>query len=421
MIGEYETSKTLGTGAFGTVYLASRKGSDELYAIKSISKQKILRSQMGSQVKKEISIMKGLDHPNIVGIYEVLMSTQFLYIVMEFASGGELYSKITRSGKLSENQCRRYARHLCSALSYCHSKNVCHRDIKPQNILLDGHDNAVLADFGFASIMEVEELVKGSEETEGLGDHMDEFSGALDLDGASDGSRRTMVGESKVMKAMSTICGTTAYMAPEILHREKYFGDKADIWSLGVVFFVLLVGFMPFKDEDQIKEKFIIPKSVSREASDFITRMLVLSPEGRASAERLMEHHWISDECDSVRRSRFSDKDDSFSSEDTSDDGDVSLDFELTCVRIPDADELLTSVEKSMTFNGWNVRRVPGSIKASHMSSHGLVMVDVTTSPVDPRGHRLHIRHANIARDLHANVMSDLQNLLITEIVEVYN
>ena len=90
--------KTLGTGAFGTVKLAKKKNSETLYAIKSISKQSILRSQMGAQVKKEISIMKDLDHPNIVQIFEVLMSTEYLYIVMDFVSGGELYSKITRTG-----------------------------------------------------------------------------------------------------------------------------------------------------------------------------------------------------------------------------------------------------------------------------------------------------------------------------------
>ena len=157
MIGDYTTTKTLGTGAFGTVKLATKRGSDVLYAIKSISKQSILRSQMGSQVKKEISIMKSLDHPNVVQIFEVLMSTEYLYIVMDFVSGGELYNKITRTGKLSDGDCRRYVRQLCSALNYCHARNVCHRDIKPQNILLDSYDNVLLADFGFASIMEVEE------------------------------------------------------------------------------------------------------------------------------------------------------------------------------------------------------------------------------------------------------------------------
>jgi serine/threonine protein kinase len=407
MIGEYETSRTLGTGAFGTVYLASRKNSDVLYAIKSISKQKILRSQMGTQVKKEISIMKGLDHPNIVGIYEVLMSTQFLYIVMEFAPGGELFSKITRTGKLAEVECRRYARHLCSALSYCHSKNVCHRDIKPQNILLDAHDNAVLADFGFASIMEVEEEVKmiSSDASDD-----DEFTGAVDFEGEGDLCGRTMEEDSRRMKAMSTICGTTAYMAPEILKRKKYFGDKADIWSLGVVFFVLLIGFMPFKEQDEEKTSFSIPKFVSREASDFVKQMLVLSPEERATASRLLKHEWISNEGDVVRRVSpvLSFNSDSISS-DSTDDGDLSNDFEIACVGIPNGDTILSLAEKCMEKVGWKTRRLAGSMKASSMTSYGLVMVDLTTT-----SSTLHVRHVNLAKDLHAKVISNLKNLLVT-------
>ncbi|CAM9134129.1 unnamed protein product, partial [Sphacelaria rigidula] len=255
MIGEYEATRVLGTGAFGTVKLAKKKNSDVLYAIKSISKQSILRSQMGSQVKKEISIMKVLDHPNIVQIVEVLMSTENLYIVMDYVSGGELYAKITRGGKLSDTECRRYVYQLCSALNYCHLRNVCHRDIKPENILLDAYDNVLLADFGFASIMEVEELVNR-------------------------------------MKVMSTMCGTLAYMAPEILQREKYLGDKADIWSLGVMIYVLLVGFMPFRDTDATKSKYTTPKHVRDDAADFISKMLILEPEKRFSARRLLLHPW---------------------------------------------------------------------------------------------------------------------------------
>lgn len=383
MIGEYVTSKTLGTGAFGTVKLAKKKNSEVLYAIKSISKQSILRSRMGSQVKKEISIMKDLDHPNIVQIFEVMMSTEYLYIVMDFVSGGELYGKITRGGKLSDGECRRYVRQLCSALNYCHEKNVCHRDIKPENILVDQHDNVLLADFGFASIMTKED--------------------------ASDDSEGTMEGCSRAMKLMSTICGTTAYMAPEILQREKYLGDKADIWSLGVVIYVLLVGFMPFKDDDVKKDKYTTPKYVEKEASSFVSKMLILKPEERFSARRLLQHPWVEKQSESMRLVKESSS--SSNSDDTSEEELASLDFEVTLEQreVMSDKKLLLAVEEAMKNEGWKTRVLEGSLKASCMSSNGVVMVAVKA-----KDKVVSVRHANLSKDANAKVMKDLENLIST-------
>lgn len=381
MIGDYVTTKTLGTGAFGTVMLATKKHSEQLYAIKSISKQSILRSQMGSQVKKEISIMKDLDHPNIVRIFEVLMSTQHLYIVMDFVSGGELYGKITRTGKLSDKECRRYVRQLCSALNYCHTRNVCHRDIKPENILLDKNDNALLADFGFASIMQAEEP--------------DEFE-------------TTMEGSSKVMKEMSTMCGTMAYMAPEILNRDKYLGDKVDIWALGVVVYVLLVGFMPFKDDDVTKSKYSTPKDVEAEASDFVSKMLVLDPTERWSAKRLLDHPWVEKQSDSIRFLELEQMD-SVDSEETSEEESASLDFSVTVGNRSMTDaELLDAVEDCMKKEGWKTRQMAGSLKASCLSSVGIVMV-----AVHAKDNKIDVRHANLSRDANVKIMSDLKSVVL--------
>lgn len=414
MIGEYETTKTLGTGAFGTVKLAKKKNSDQLFAIKCISKQSILRSRMGSQVKKEISIMKDLDHPNIVRIFEVLMSTEHLYIVMDFVSGGELYAKITRGGRLSDTECRRYVRQLCSALNYCHSRNVCHRDIKPENILLDAHDNVVLADFGFASIMEVDESAEPARRRSQTEDsnsvtsvHLDEFCPIEAKEG------RSMEGSSEVMKAMSTMCGTMSYMAPEILNREKYLGDKADIWSLGVVIYVLLVGFMPFRDEDTKKSEYSAPKYVEEEASDFVSKMLILEPEERYSARRLLLHPWIENQSESVRLnsgSSNSNKSDSTSDDTTSSEDELALDFTVTLKDnlVRDNEELLSAVEDSMKNAGWNTRLVERSLKASRMSSNGHVMV-----AVDAKDNKIHVRHANLSKDANAKVMRDLRDLLL--------
>lgn len=195
MIGSYETSKTLGTGALGTVVLGKKINSEKLHAIKSLSKKNILRSQMGSQVKKEISIMKSLEHPHIVHIYEVLSSAEYIYMVMDYVSGGELYTKIARGGELGNAECRRYVRQLCSALDYCHSRNICHRDIKPQNILLDSNDNALLADFGFASIMEVDELKNPHSSAKDK-----DVANSMELSTPEDTTNRSMQGESRIMK-----------------------------------------------------------------------------------------------------------------------------------------------------------------------------------------------------------------------------
>lgn len=384
MIGDYVTTKTLGTGAFGTVKLATKKNSEKLFAIKSISKQSILRSHMGAQVKKEISIMKGLDHPNIVRVFEVLMSTQYLYIVMDFAPGGELYGKITRTGRLLDKECRRYVRQLCSALEYCHGKNVCHRDIKPENILLDEEDNALLADFGFASIMQAEET--------------DEFEQTTSMEGTS-----------KMMKEMSTMCGTMAYMAPEILHRDKYLGDKVDIWALGVVIYVLLVGFMPFKDEDVTKSKYSTPRNIESDAADFLSKMLILNPTERYSARRLLEHPWVAQQPDSVRLETSLSVDSGDTS--TSDDEQVQLDFSVAVDKHKvgiHSGQLLKSVQERMNKEGWRTRQVEGSLKASRLSSAGVVMVAVKIND-----NKIDVRHANLSRDGNINVMKELKSVIV--------
>ena len=143
---------------------------------------------------------------------------------MEYVKGGELFSKIAQyGGKIPETSCKRYVYQICDALDYCHNLNVCHRDIKPQNILLDEKDNVKLVDFGFATIMEMEDT-----------DDFDEFN-------------RGMEAQSYKMRQTHTLCGTDAYMAPELVSRKTYMGDKVDIWAMGTVAYFLLTGKLPFK------------------------------------------------------------------------------------------------------------------------------------------------------------------------------
>lgn len=397
MIGPYETSKLLGAGAFGVVKLAKKRTGDQRYAIKSICKQNILRSHMGDQVRKEISILKSLDHPNIVQIFEVLMSADYLHIVMDYIPGGELYAKITKSGKLSDLQARRYVRQLCGALRYCHNLNVCHRDIKPQNILLDEDDNALLADFGFASIMEVEELKARG--VEGSGDPSD----ATSMGGESIPGGRSMEAVSKVMKDMSTLCGTTGYMPPEIVNRERYMGDKADVWSLGVVIYVLLVGFMPFRESDDEKVNYRVPDYIHPDARDFLSKMLTVIPEDRYSARRLLLHPWVINEADSVRAKVITEEE----SADEHEGDDLSTNFTSLISKDRDDEFIVNSIKECMEKSGWKVLRTGGALRASSMTTSGMVMVSVELND-----RRVDVKNARISKEINAKTMGDLNGLI---------
>ena len=402
MIGSYETSKTLGTGAFGTVVLAKKHNSEKLYAIKSISKKNIIRSQMASQVKKEISIMKSMNHPGIVQIYEVLSSAEYLYIVMDYVSGGELYTKITRGGKLTNNECRKYTRQLCRALEYCHSKNVCHRDIKPQNILLDSNDNVLLADFGFASIMEVDELQNNNKSFVN-----DDVVDEMDLSSTGTNTRRSMEGPSRIMKDMSTICGTMSYMAPEIFNKERYTGDKADIWSLGIVIYVLLVGFMPFKESDTEKKKFTAPSYVTKDAHDFVSNMLILDPHKRYSARKLLKHRWLS-EMEDIQETVSTNDESSDSDEQDEDEENEQICSDFTSIISKENNnDILQILSENMKNDDWNIRFINGALRASKMSLTGMVVVSIEVV-----GNTLEVRNANVTREANVSVMNELSCLI---------
>lgn len=316
IISNYDIGKEIGSGSFGTVNIAEDRTTGEKVAVKCISKSRIQRSNMGSQVKKEITTMKKLDHPNIVRMKEVLMSNSHLYLVLEYVGGGELFTKIATQGKLSENVAKRYFRQVMEAVRFCHNQYICHRDIKPENILLDDDDNVKIADFGFASIMEpeagsdfeladddcprlssIKENAPNLCNVERLGDFVPDDSKPLP---PKVHKFRNM--PSKIMQKMSTMCGTTQYMAPEIVNRDSYRGDKADIWSCGVVLFVLVTGYLPFdsNNSELVIQKiqngsFEIPTSVSDLSRNVITKLLTPNPLFRPGARTILEHEWFRD------------------------------------------------------------------------------------------------------------------------------
>eukprot|EP01042_Synura_sphagnicola_P009189 gene9189-11801_t len=264
-VGKYELGRSLGEGTFGKVKYAIDTETNEAVAIKILDKEKIQKQNMGNQIKKEISIMKMVKHKNIVHMVEVLASKTKIFIVLELVTGGELFDKIVQVGKLSEEQARFYFRQLIEGVEYCHKLGICHRDLKPENLLLDEHGNLKISDFGLSSL----------------------YVG--DADG--EGTTRT--------ELLHTTCGTPNYVAPEVLSDQGYDGKKADVWSCGVIMYVLLAGFLPF-DESTIvalfakiqSADFTYPSWFSPEVRSLIDQMLVADPLARITIANIRNHPW---------------------------------------------------------------------------------------------------------------------------------
>lgn len=266
-VGKYELSTTLGEGTFGKVKLGVHQDTHERVAVKILDKVQIQQQNMGGQVKKEISIMKQLKHPNVVMMKEVLASRTKIFIVIEFISGGELFTEIVKHGKFTEPVARRYFRQLISGVRYCHAQGVCHRDLKPENLLLDENKNLKITDFGLSNFV--------------------------------DGGERPP-DETAIEKLLHTTCGTPNYVAPEVLADKGYDGKIADIWSSGVILYVLLAGFLPF-DEKQMADlfrkiqraEFQYPGWFTSSAKNLMNLIFVTDPHKRIKIDDIMRHPWF--------------------------------------------------------------------------------------------------------------------------------
>lgn len=257
-VGKYEIGRTVGEGTFAKVKFAVNTETKESVAVKVLAKSTILKHKMVNQIKREISIMKIVRHPYIVRLHEVLASQTKIYIILEFVPGGELFDKIVHRGKLSERESRRYFQQLIDAVSHCHSKGVYHRDLKPENLLLDVHGNLKVSDFGLSALLH-----------EGV-----------DL--------------------LKTTCGTPNYAAPEVLNGGQYDGAAADVWSCGVILYVLMAGHLPFEATDlpTLYKKinsaaFTCPFWFSPGVKSLIDKMLDPSPKTRITIEGIRNHLWF--------------------------------------------------------------------------------------------------------------------------------
>lgn len=260
VLGKYELGRVLGQGTFAKVYYGRDLRAGESVAIKVIDKAQLRRTEgMVEQLRREISIMRMVRHPNVVGIREVLASRARVFVVMEYARGGELFAKVAR-GRLTEDRARRYFQQLVAAVGFCHSRGVAHRDLKPENLLLDEEGRLKVTDFGLAALPE-----------------------QLRHDGL-----------------LHTQCGTPAYVAPEVLRKRGYDGARADLWSCGVVLYVLLCGFLPFQHENYVKmyqkifkAEYLVPPWVSGDARRLLARLLIVDPAKRISIPEIMRTTWF--------------------------------------------------------------------------------------------------------------------------------
>ncbi|TSL04309.1 Serine/threonine-protein kinase MARK2 [Bagarius yarrelli] len=256
-VGKYRLLKTIGKGNFAKVKLARHVLTGKEVAVKIIDKTQLNSSSL-QKLFREVRIMKLLNHPNIVKLFEVIETEKTLYLVMEYASGGEVFDYLVAHGRMKEKEARAKFRQIVSAVQYCHQKCIVHRDLKAENLLLDAEMNIKIADFGFSN----------------------EFTLGNKLD---------------------TFCGSPPYAAPELFQGKKYDGPEVDVWSLGVILYTLVSGSLPF-DGQNLKElrervlrgKYRIPFYMSTDCENLLKKFLILNPTKRGSLEQqIMKDRWM--------------------------------------------------------------------------------------------------------------------------------
>lgn len=274
-VGPWQLGRTLGKGATGRVRLAKHSTTGQPAAIKIVSKKSaaLVQSQSMAQmdnteiqqiisgqrtipfgIEREVVIMKLIEHENVINLYDVWENRGELYLVLEYVEGGELFDYVSTYGALPEEEAVRLFRQIIGGLSYCHRFNICHRDLKPENLLIDASRNIKLADFGMAALQ-------------------------------------------PAGRWLSTSCGSPHYAAPEIIYGRQYRGATADIWSVGIILFAMLNGFLPFDGGDLAstlrlvkKGSYHLPTTLSPEAANLIQRILQKNPDDRITMEAIWAH-----------------------------------------------------------------------------------------------------------------------------------
>ncbi|KDQ61443.1 hypothetical protein JAAARDRAFT_107436, partial [Jaapia argillacea MUCL 33604] len=274
MIGEWKIGRTIGSGSCGRVRIARHQGTGQYAAVKIIPNDQGSTAPSGSgrspsdqaewaqrRIETEIVVMKLMNHPNIMRLFDVWETSTQLYLIMEYIEGGELFDYIVDNAdkKVPLNDTRKVFQQIISAINYCHRFNVAHRDLKPENILLDQAGNVKVADFGFAAWLKT-------------------------------GDKKNM--------SVGTACGSPHYVAPEVVGGLRYDPCASDIWSCGVILYVLLCSKLPFDDPDT--EKLLakvqsgrykpLPYYVNPLAADLVSKMLQKNVHRRITMPEILGH-----------------------------------------------------------------------------------------------------------------------------------
>lgn len=259
---KYEFRDVLGTGAFSEVVMAEEKSSRKLFAVKCINKRNL--SGKEEAVENEIAILKKVNHPNIIRLWEIFDNKTHLYLVMDLVQGGELFDRIVEKGSYTEKDASDLIKQILGAVDYLHGQGIVHRDLKPENLLYDSPDEdskIMISDFGLSKTEEDDSM-------------------------------------------MATACGTPGYVAPEVL-KQKPYGKAVDCWAVGVICYILLCGYPPFYDDSDAnlfaqimrgEYEFDSPywDDISDSAKNFIKCLLQIDPKRRYTCKQALAHPWIS-------------------------------------------------------------------------------------------------------------------------------
>lgn len=274
----YQLGDELGRGRFSVVQAATHKKEGARYAVKVVENESLTDEENLEALETEIKILRQLQHPHIVQLKEVVTTADNTYIVMELLSGGELFNRIVDKGCYPENEAAELFAQICVSIDYLHGLDIVHRDVKPENILFVSSESSdmKLIDFGYAGLWRPDKQLTG-------------------------------------------LCGTPDYVAPEVLtwydddDNGTPYGKGSDLWSLGVLLYVILSGCSPFSadEEEQLLKQVAEAKyeffenewkNISAEAKDIISRLLVVDPAKRLTMAELLEHAWVKDAVAKCRK-----------------------------------------------------------------------------------------------------------------------
>jgi len=265
-VESYNIGKEIGHGSYAVVKVCQHHGNPHKeYAIKMYDKKKSFTARKKRGVIHEIQILKSLDNKNIVKFYESIEDSNYLYLVFEYIKGGSLFDYLnSKPGKkVNEEEAKCIFKQIVKAIQYCHKKNVVHRDLKFENILLDENKNMKIIDFGFAVVV-------------------------------------------NTVCKLNLFCGTTVYMAPEIINKQNYWGPPVDIWSLGVILYTMLSGRFPFRGSNDTelyksisRGTYINPMGISLSAQELIAKLLCTNPAKRPSCDEILNDPFMRVEDDS--------------------------------------------------------------------------------------------------------------------------